>query len=450
MGDIGKKEDRQNSTAPLTQTQSVRLWGSGLRFAYPLSVLLITLSASIFVVAVPLRWQQLVNPSAALAGLYAELGLPLSRFAVFSLGGEIVFTLFYLVTALMILLRRPDDAFALLTAVMLAVFGVGNNTITQTGLALRGYPGEILPVIVLPTLGYICIIAFMSLFPNGQLRPRWLIFVLLLGVYVSIAWNFPDSPFNVMNWPIVPQTLAILLVWILPLIGQVIRFRNDFSLIERQQTRWVMFGLGIVIGVDMFLWVLMSMISPTAIDVYLQAQLPTKSLDLATILLVENVERLVFLVIPGSLMMSILRYRLWDLDVIIRRTLQYALLTSVLGLGYFGSVAVLQSISTAAFGLQSPVMVVISTLAIAALFNPLRIRIQAFVDRRFFRSKYDAEQALAEFAAAARTETDPEQISAYLAHTVQQTLQPEQLRLWLKAAQKQPGIKTNQDGYEKI
>ncbi len=129
---------------------------------------------------------------------------------------------------------------------------------------------------------------------------------------------------------------------------------------------------------------------------------------------------------------AITRYRLYDIDLIIRKTLQYTLLTAILALVYFGSITLLQSISTAAFGLQSPVMVVMSTLAIAALFNPLRIRIQAFIDRRFFRRKYDAERVLAQFAAIARDKVDIDQLTTALHNVIEEVVQPDTTSLWLK------------------
>ncbi|MCB0251515.1 MAG: hypothetical protein KDI07_23295, partial [Anaerolineae bacterium] len=129
---------------------------------------------------------------------------------------------------------------------------------------------------------------------------------------------------------------------------------------------------------------------------------------------------------------AMLRYRLYDVDLVIRRTLAYTLITAVLLLVYFGSVTLLTSVFSRITGQQSALAIVISTLLIAALFNPLRRRVQDWIDRRFFRSKYDAQQVLAQFAVVARDETDLDALTAELLRVVQETMQPEHVSIWLR------------------
>jgi hypothetical protein len=142
---------------------------------------------------------------------------------------------------------------------------------------------------------------------------------------------------------------------------------------------------------------------------------------------------LVIPLIPIATGIAILRYRLYDIDRIINRTLVYGALTVLLALIYFSGVAMVQAIFSALTGQQErpQLAIVVSTLVIAALFNPLRRRIQSFIDRRFYRSKYDARKTLEAFSAKLRDETDLDALSDDLAGVVRETMQPAHVSLWL-------------------
>jgi len=148
--------------------------------------------------------------------------------------------------------------------------------------------------------------------------------------------------------------------------------------------------------------------------------------------------------LPIAVGIAILRYRLYDIDLVINRTLVYGPLTAMLVLVYLGGLVSLQYAFRSLTGQGSQVAIVVSTLVIAALFNPLRKRVQAFVDRRFYRNKYDAARVLAAFSARLRDETDLDGLSGDLASVVRNTVQPEHVSLWLRdpASAREPGAES--------
>jgi hypothetical protein len=200
--------------------------------------------------------------------------------------------------------------------------------------------------------------------------------------------------------------------------AQVYRYRRVSTAVQRQQTKWVVFATAVTILVALWL------IGPALL-------LP--SLSPSYILLAETVSTLFAPVIPISVGMAILRYRLWEIDTIINKALVYGTLTATLAVIYVGLIIGLESL-VGLFSRQStqPLVIVVSTLAIAALFQPLRRRIQQVIDRRFYRRKYDAARTLEAFSATLRQEVDLATLSEHLVAVVEETMQPTHVSLWLR------------------
>ena len=146
----------------------------------------------------------------------------------------------------------------------------------------------------------------------------------------------------------------------------------------------------------------------------------------------DSLSNLVLAALPVAVGIAILKYRLYEIDLLINRTLVYGSLTATLIALYVGGIVVLQRVFVLLPGQQSTLAVVASTLLIAALFTPLRRRIQGFIDRRFYRRKYDARKTLEAFSATLRSETDLDALSADLVGVARRTMQPEHVSLWLR------------------
>jgi hypothetical protein len=202
------------------------------------------------------------------------------------------------------------------------------------------------------------------------------------------------------------------------LFAQVYRYMRVSNPAQRQQTKWVVFGIGLALGGGSVV-VLLDLVVPRGVLVSLVG---TTSIFLLALLL------------PISIAVAVQRYRLYDIDTLINRTLVYGSLTGTLALVYFGVVTVTQALFRTLTSQQElpQLVVVISTLVIAALFNPLRRRIQSFINRSFYRSKYDARKTLEEFSTKLRDEMDLDAMSDDLMGVVRETMQPTHVSLWLR------------------
>jgi hypothetical protein len=324
-----------------------------------------------------------------------------------------------------IILWRTANGFGWFTAFVLMLFA---TTVMPGAIGVAPpFPGAIFAIEIPAYLVWPVWLAWIALFPNGHITPRraFLPFSVIVALFMALQVANVMAVMGILPPQIDTFSASLGGYVMLPLFGfvlfsQIYRYRRVFTFVERQQTKWFLFGLGLF-----FTGTVLSLLIP--------------DVSRASYFL-QDFFNVLFLFFPITVAIAILRYQLFDIDQIIRRTLQYSVLTGLLGLVYFGSVVLLQGILGQTTGERSPLVLVLSTLLIAGLFAPLRGRIQTIIDRRFYRQKYDAAKVLADFARTARDETDINQLTGRLVEVVQETLQPEQVSLWLKPTEKKkPG-----------
>jgi hypothetical protein len=391
-----------------------------------------------FLVGLPLLYRQYLIPcpaavcgdgrlSAVRVARLEAAGLSLPFYAWLNMILLVVLAIVCFAIVFILLWKRPNDVMALYVASLMILLGAGYSRAEEL-------PWANLPVLYsfasfLNDAGALLFLILFFVFPDGHFVPRWTRWLVLFLVFNELFdFLVPDSVR--LPEPVSETIFLVLLpIYLLStLYAQVYRYRRVSGVVQRQQTKWALFGLStaIIIFIGSLALDILFNLNPRASLLFLW---PYEVLVTAGITL-----------IPLSIGFAILRYRLWDIDIIIRRTLVYSALTVLLALVYFSSVILLQQLFTTGIGQEkSPVAIVLSTLLIAALFSPLRRRIQQLIDRRFFRQRYDAQQVLASFGAAVRNETDPDQLTAELLRVVKETVQPEHVSLWLRSAESSDG-----------
>lgn len=321
----------------------------------------------------------------------------------------------FIAVGLVIFIRRSDDWIALILSLMLVLF------------ALEGVYnlGAFMPVV--NALYLVATLAFLILpfiFPSGRIFPVWAKWILPPFLVVgSIVSLIPQ-----LGLPISENAYSVLMMivfgswFILACYATVFRYRRVSDEIERQQTKWVVAGiLGTFLG----------FIPMAIVTTWYPATQPSIPRLYFMLLVYLPVYVLSYLCIPAGISFAIFRYRLWNIDLIIRKTLIYAVLSTILAVIFFSVVFMASSLLSSVTRQQSSFGLVISTLIVAGLFNPLRRWVQNGIDRRFYRRKYNAEQVLAEFGVITRNETDLQVLTGELSRVVDETLQPDQVNIWL-------------------
>lgn len=321
----------------------------------------------------------------------------------------------------LIMTRRPHrigalfltfGIFAAFTGLVFQVCGADPHGAQEVGGFCSADAGRLGPT--LWPASYLFFGSLFLLFPTGHLpssrwRPIAWVFTaswggIILGNLVAGDWVDEHLGFVI---PLAVGTMVVVAT------APLFRIRRADA-IERQQLRW----LGYTIGVALLL---------IAVGIPLDVAEQQGVLNVINILLVG----IVAVGIPAAITIAILRYRLYEIDLIVNRTLVYALLTAALAAAYLASVFVLQTLLEPVTA-NSDIAVAGSTLAVAALFRPLRSRVQSFIDHRFYRRKYDAEATLERFAAHLRDQVDLESLVRQLVRVVDSTVQPEHASIWLR------------------
>jgi len=414
----------RTNNSKLQDSEDTRLQGRWLVLARVVWFIVVALALLVFIFSLPVYIAQLFsvcNGNACgtgqltprIVGTLRNLGFSIGEYVTINVVLAFVQAFVWFIVGGVLFWRKSNDWMAILVALMMVLLGtsVALNTVAGS-YSLWQFPSRLIDF-----LAYLLLILVILLFPNGRFVPRWT--WLLIIVFIPVEWFydfFPNSPLTNGIW----SNLTWIGIVISIMSIQIYRYIRVSNLVQRQQTKWVVFAIIIGLLVEAVF---------TLVAVFFLSLSQPGSLYW---LLYNNISTYALLLIPLSLFIAILRYRLWDIDNLINRALVYGILTFLLALVYFGLIFALQYLLRGIFSQTNDVVIVISTLMIAALFQPLRKRIQKIIDLRFYRRKYDAVKTLEAFSATLRNEVDLDQLSEHLVAVVQETMQPTHVSLWLR------------------
>ena len=413
-------------------TSSAELRGRWLVAVRAAWVAIVLGTAILFTVSVPTYFSVLHDachaefciggqPSSGDLRALHDLGLPIDLYAAYVFALDLVVALGFCAVGAIIFWRKSRERAALFASFALVMFGLTwpGTFETVERFGAWGEPvGGFLFELALFTL-----LVFLLVFPDGRFVPRWTRWVAVLALVQLVSYVlFPGS--FLVDLPQVLNVSAFVGLWATCSFAQAYRYWRVSGPVERQQTKWLMLGVAALVAL------LCVYLLPLAFFAQLhQPGAVSLSYDLVGRALVGS---FAFLLIPLSIGVAILRHRLYDIDLIINRTLVYGSLTATLVAVYYGSVVLSQELFRFLTGQESQLAIVASTLAIAGVFVPLERRTQALIDRLFYRRKYNATKTLEAFSDKLRDETDLDALSEDLVGVVRKTMQPTRISLWVR------------------
>jgi PAS domain S-box-containing protein len=386
--------------------ENTRLSGASLYGARLGWLVIASLSIGVFVAVLPLYYEYhlLLASSETTANALARIGMTPSLGAVLIAGRDAAIALVFVLVALAIIWRRWDDWLIMFGSVALISIGVMVSRVLQTPIS---QPSLSLLAGLVRFFAQFHFVVFLTVFPSGRYRSRLsAVFALSWGAAAFVLFLSSRLVTVPPDWLDPMQRFVEMIGLLGGVASQVVRYRRTYNPIERQQTKWVITGFGAIllgaIALSICRVFLFEFFDRTVAEVYYN------------LFAVSVLGVLPVLSLPLALSFSGLRHRLWDLGNIVNRSLLYVTLTTLLGTTFFGTVVVLQAGFRAIIGQNSNLAIIVSTIAIALLFQPLRHRLQVVIDRSLFRYKVDIQRALYEFSREVRTTVDLSQLARRL------------------------------------
>ena len=411
-------DDREATTGGgATRLTGGRLLAARVAWLIGVGITLAVFATSIRDYLESMRHPGLLNaalPPRAVAALQ-RAGVSLGAYAWASLVVILLITLVSLALALVLFWRRGDDWMALLVSVFILSYTTANIGVPTNPAPIQGWSVGAAFTVFWGALTFGLWFGVLLVFPSGRFAPRWSLWFLVVATLWAGVWGADSNLLGgalVLGYPLfVGGEIAFM----------VYRYRRVATPMQQLQTRWVIAALVATLIANQVFWL------PTGFTPLGETIYPP---------LAYTGYQLVLGLVPVVFFIAIQRYHLYNIDTIINRALVYGSLTVVLGALYFGLITGAQALIHLLRGQQnqSQLSIVLSTLAVAALIQPLRRRLQAIIDQRFYRRKYDATRTLEVFGATLRSEIELGELSERLVAIVQETMRPASIWLWLRPA----------------